>query len=295
MKSNNHVLLLCILQVELRRGNTYAFDFIAKLLRSYGFARPSWLVRQLIKWPLLHGPLDALALLEDPLARVNPAESQPLLEKLQRVAGDALIAADSSVAPAATTPSHKFSLYAGPISNTTPHVTINLYRLWRQIVRPKPRLQAMLAEVRAKYAPKGKNEAYCRAKSQLPYVTFAGVFTKRNAAGLECPSGLGVLDYDHFPDVKKLRAELINNEECRNMLALVFVSPSGRGLKLVVRLPEDAPDYATGLRTVHEWLKRHYPVLGEFHDSAGLDIARACFLSYDPDAWLHDDFMPKGE
>ena len=301
MKMKNQVLLLCVLQVELRGGNTYTFDFLVELLQSYGFARASRLMRQLIAWPLLYGPLDALTLLEAPLARVNPVEWRLFLEKLQpvlaqqRSAGNALTIADSPPESASATPSYEFSLFAGPISNTTPHLTINLYRLWRQIVSPKPALQAVLDEVRSKYTVKGDNKAYSLAKSQLPYVTFAGVFKKRNATDLVCASGLGVLDYDNFPDVKKLRADLANDTVCRSLLAMIFVSPSGRGLKLVVYLPEDAPDFAAGLRAVHNVLKKQHPMLGEFHDSSGLDIARACFLAYDPDAWLDPDLMPQGE
>lgn len=276
MKMQTNTLLLCCLHYQLRLEASYPFNFIVELLQRHGFARATRLVGQLVEEGLLHGPVHALQLTSPPLVHANPAELQPLAEHLNSVQHPDALA-------------YGFSLFDGPITNLVPFTTINPYRLWRQLTNPPKSRRAKLDAVRdTKYGTK----EYKLAKRALPYITPAGIFLKRDAAGLVRASGLGILDYDNFPDVKKIRDALVNDRACHDLLALIFISPSRRGLKVLVRLPDGAADYATGLLAVHECLSGRHPALGSVYDRSGSDISRACFLPEDPTAWLNEDFQP---
>ena len=71
-------------------------------------------------------------------------------------------------------------------------------------------------------------------KSQLPYVTFCGTFTSRSNANLRNHSGLACLDFDDVQNLEELRREL--NKDLYTFSS--FVSPSGDGLKVLVKVPK---------------------------------------------------------
>lgn len=291
MRQKNHVLVLLVLHRGLQLDTPYRFRVVKRLFKNHGFARANQLVCDLIEWGLLQGPLHALMLQEAPLDRANPAEWQPYAQALQQVqTTQVLTGPGAAIEPSLDEPAYKFSAFAGPISNTVPHATTSLYRVWLSLTNPPADRLAKLSVLRA--AKRG-TAVYQKAKVALPYVIFGGVFHRRAKDGLVQASGLGALDYDHYPDAQGLRDKLVADEAIRDVLAMVFVSPSGQGLKVVVRIPEDAPDYTAGLKAVHEFLCRRHPVLALGFDQATLDISRASFLGDDPGAWIHPDFIPQ--
>ena len=127
-------------------------------------------------------------------------------------------------------------------------------------------------------------DAYKKFKEkQLPAVTFAGTFTKRNARGLKKHSGLIVLDIDglmpsQIPDLLVALAQ-------HPYVVLAFVSPSGMGIKVVVcvdPIPENDLEhkgaYQACLDTFEE-LQEEF----EFEiDTSGKDCSRMCYLAHDP-------------
>jgi len=122
-----------------------------------------------------------------------------------------------------------------------------------------------------------------KLKRKLPGVTFAGVFRKRNNGSLEKHSGLLCLDFDgladRMPDARKLL------EADPHVLA-VFVSPSGRGLKVIV--PVDASDGETH-RGCFQAAESYFRKLDLVVDATGKDLVRLCFVSWDPDGWVRPD------
>ena len=119
-------------------------------------------------------------------------------------------------------------------------------------------------------------------KSSLQYVTFAGTFSSRANANLKTSSGLACLDFDNLENVEDLR-ERINSDK---YTFSSFISPSGDGLKVLVKIPsvgtnEDYQDYYVEL--IHYYSK--YDEL----DKGTKDIARACYLSCDKDLYLNND------
>jgi hypothetical protein len=135
----------------------------------------------------------------------------------------------------------------------------------------------LIEEIRALEDKEARNNK----KKLLKAILFAGEFTQRNDAGLEKHSGLMITDFDEFESEQRLleeRDKLINCEFCY----MVFRSPSGNGLKAVVRIPESTPE---------EHNQRHVAfdkyINSEYFDKVNKNVSRVCYESYDPDIYLN--------
>jgi len=79
-------------------------------------------------------------------------------------------------------------------------------------------------------------------KKQLPAICFSGQFTKRADNSLSQHSGLICLDFDGYQKQK----ELLQDKETiskNKYVYSIFISPSGNGLKVLVKIPEDAENH----------------------------------------------------
>lgn len=117
-------------------------------------------------------------------------------------------------------------------------------------------------------------------KNELPIVYFSGEFTGRGDSTLVNHSGFIVIDIDHV-NVEKLKPLLSTDEHTY----ACWISPSGDGLKLLVRIshPERHRDHFNSLSNY--FLKNY----GVEIDSSGKNEARACFESYDPEIIVNED------
>lgn len=117
-------------------------------------------------------------------------------------------------------------------------------------------------------------------KNELPIVYFSGEFTGRGDSTLVNHSGFIVIDIDHV-NVEKLKPLLSTDEHTY----ACWISPSGDGLKLLVRIshPERHRDHFNSLSNY--FLKNY----GVGIDSSGKNEARACFESYDPEIIVNED------
>lgn len=139
-----------------------------------------------------------------------------------------------------------------------------------------------------------------KLKSTLPVFVFAGEFIKRAAEALKKYEGIIVIDIDHITgDIQELKREISNDP----YTYAVFISPSGDGLKTLVKLPLigdtiDGVIYHHG--TAFDALKQYYNFRYSVEiDKRCRDLARCCFGSYDPEIYvnegsrLFDVFVPK--
>ena len=119
-------------------------------------------------------------------------------------------------------------------------------------------------------------------KSKLQYVTVCGTFSNRSNTGLKKHSGLACLDFDDVKDLDFLR-ESVNKDE---YTFTSFTSPSGNGLKVIVKIPlvDNDLDY----KDYYIELQEHYNKYTQ-SDISTTDIARATYVSYDPYLFLNDD------
>jgi len=119
----------------------------------------------------------------------------------------------------------------------------------------------------------------------LPSVTFSGTFIKRCISGLKDWSSLIVMDLDKldFPETLKDR---IARDTFLNP-ALMFISPRGKGLKIVVRIEDGVKkNHVRYFQAIAHYLKGAY---GLKADASGSDWSRLCFLCYDADVYYNPD------
>ena len=115
-------------------------------------------------------------------------------------------------------------------------------------------------------------------KKTLPGITFCGIFKKRESKSLIKSTGLIILDFDGLADsLDDVRKTFMADP----YVYMLFVSPRGNGLKIVFRIPEvkDDKEFKTYFFALH----KKYPQA----DPSGKDIARFCFVSYDPEIYVN--------
>lgn len=112
-------------------------------------------------------------------------------------------------------------------------------------------------------------------KMKLPSILFSGHFSYRNANSLIKHSGFICLDFDKFPDSETLLMWK-DTLEGDMYTYCVFLSPSGYGLKCLVKIPPIAENQ----KRYFDALKDYYQC--QYFDINTSDVCRICFESYDP-------------
>lgn len=117
-------------------------------------------------------------------------------------------------------------------------------------------------------------------KSKLKAATFSGVFSSRSKQNCIDASGIVCLDFDSLEDVCKVKNLLIKDNYC----LACWVSPSGNGLKLLVKIPLVIGDerYKEYYNAALDYYKSFNP------DISTKDISRLCYISYDPDIFINE-------
>jgi hypothetical protein len=144
-------------------------------------------------------------------------------------------------------------------------------------------------QIRLAYAEGGKSAAD-PVKKQLPGAMFAGVFRQRGMTHMTAASGMLVADLDHLPPerLSELRQIIVADPS----VVLMFTSPTGSGLKVVVRTGVAECSEASHLRAfkaVQRWMREKF---GAEMDESGKDRARLCFLCHDPDVCYNPNAVP---
>jgi P4 family phage/plasmid primase-like protien len=129
---------------------------------------------------------------------------------------------------------------------------------------------------------KAAKEAVANKKKRLPGVTWSGTFSQRDGDALVQHSGLLCADLDQLGDQRnEARTKLLRSP----YLWALFVSPTGDGLKCVFRVQASADTHKASFHAVEE----HVRELTGVQIDACPDVARLCFLSHDPDAYLNEN------
>lgn len=178
----------------------------------------------------------------------------------------------------------QFSYFKGGIRSAAPYAAVTPRQLWEVVHGP----QFAAATAWLRQAPAG-SELRAERKKLLDYVTPAGTFAPTRANGnLVTPSGLLVLDFDHLNNVGAARNALLNDPLLSPALVVLFTSPGGEGLKAILEADLTA-SHLDNFRVLSGYLLGSYgPELQP--DPSGKDVARACFVCHDADAWLSPRF-----
>ena len=170
----------------------------------------------------------------------------------------------------------RVSLFKGTF-DTTELKAVDVYSVLKDIEQEK--IKHLIAKVRLITDATERSEV---KKNILPLVTFAGTFTTRAKSALKKSSGLAILDFDHIQNLDKLKEDINNDKYTFSS----FISPSGDGLKVLVKIPPVPNDEV--YKEYYLELQKHYDKY-EKTDDANKDISRACFLSIDKNIYINSD------
>ena len=172
----------------------------------------------------------------------------------------------------------------------TPLRTVTLAEVYK-IITSNERLAALTLEVRNAAQQGDENACRLLKQQKLPYVTPCGIFTRRRSDCLQESSGLVVVDIDHLEsaeEAERLRQRLFDDPYLHP--ALVFISPTGKGVKAFVPCAS-GQNTSDGIRWamsyVHCMYDTDHQQPGKGVDTSGKDPVRACFLCHDPKALIN--------
>ena len=135
----------------------------------------------------------------------------------------------------------------------------------------------LVKKIRTEKNKSARNEL----KKKLPSICFSGVFNKRMDSALVEHSGLICLDFDGYEKKKELAEDRLKFEKNKFVFS-VFVSPSGKGLKVLVKIPQDPENH----KKYFNALKKHFG--SSYFDSTSKNISRVCYESFDKQLYVNE-------
>jgi len=130
-----------------------------------------------------------------------------------------------------------------------------------------------------------KQEAYDKAKKSLPAFTPSGKFVGgRKLEFLAEYSNCIILDIDKLSKTDLQNASHLANQS--EFTYASFISPSGNGLKILVKINSDKANHKEAFLLV----QAHYESILKLEiDKSGKDVTRLCFYSYDENLYLNEN------
>ena len=174
-----------------------------------------------------------------------------------------------------------FSYFEKPVTNVNPSRQVSLLEVY-QIIKGN---EFALCTSTLRDIPDPKEARKYKAQN-FDYVTFSGTFSKRNDANLQKHSGLLTIDFDHVEDITSLKVALLNDYYFET--ELLFVSPSGDGLKWVIPIDLTKAKHQDYFKAVANYVSHTYQLEV---DQSGKDISRACFLPHDSEIFINPKYL----
>ena len=120
-------------------------------------------------------------------------------------------------------------------------------------------------------------------KLRLPAFTISATFKEsRKKENVDSYTGLLHLDYDKLKDVEGLKAKIISIP----FTYAVFISPSGKGLKVLVKSDNRLSSHNFAFNALRNYYDE---IVGVTSDGSIKDILRLCFVSSDSALHLNED------
>ena len=121
-------------------------------------------------------------------------------------------------------------------------------------------------------------------KKNLPAICFSGTFNKRQDSSLIEHSGFICLDFDGYTKQKDLLQDKEKLTKDKHIYS-VFISPSGNGLKVIVKIPKDLDNHVNYFNS----LEKHFD--SPYFDKTCKNLSRVCYESYDPLIFINTNSM----
>jgi len=129
---------------------------------------------------------------------------------------------------------------------------------------------------------KENKEEYKLLKQKLPALTFCGVFNgAHKAENLIVYNNIMIIDVDNLldKDLEELKKKIFKNP----YVLACWISPSGYGLKLLIRVGSSASLHRFTFDRILDYLTAEYNI---DIDVCGSDVCRLCFVSHDENLLL---------
>tara|TARA_R110000744_G_scaffold155713_1_gene271185 strand:- start:468 stop:2849 length:2382 start_codon:yes stop_codon:yes gene_type:complete len=127
-----------------------------------------------------------------------------------------------------------------------------------------------------------RKDARQELKKGLPAICFSGEFTKRNDTSLVQHSGIICLDFDGYETKKELQNDKDRMTKDKYVLS-VFISPSGNGIKVLVKIPFDVDNHINYFNSLNNYFS------SPRFDKTSRNVSRVCYESYDPLIYTNDE------
>ena len=145
------------------------------------------------------------------------------------------------------------SFFKAPVRNVFPAETLRLHQVFALITSDK--YKKITEDLRAITDVK---EARKFKANRFDYVTFSGTFEKRNDSNLLQHSNLLTIDFDHLDNLQELKTQLLNDEYFET--EMLFTSPSGDGLKWIIRIDILEVSHSEYFIAVANYIKQTYNI-----------------------------------
>lgn len=198
------------------------------------------------------------------------------------------------------------SFFKSPIWNKVPLKTVSLFWVWLYVTmkylqwgHDPDRDVSLISKTDGLRQVQG-DEAQREYKGKnFDYFTPGGTFSYCSDNSLVEASEALCLDFDHLDDDSPLMKRKISPEEMKQLLLadpywgkrtlMMFTSPRGHGVKLLVEIDLSKCDYGTWFTALRNYFMTQYGFGEKQVDSTVANQSHACFISYDPDAYLRED------
>ena len=157
------------------------------------------------------------------------------------------------------------------------------------IRNPQPHIQSLISQLRV--VQQLNPTLYKQLKTRLPYVVCAMFNPQVRRAENFAFTQYFIVDIDHVSSRHIVLADLRHQINSDPRTALCFTSPGGDGLKVMLKLSERC--YDAGLyKTFYKAFVMNYSTqykLQQAVDTRTCDVARACFISLDAEAYYNPE------
>jgi hypothetical protein len=135
------------------------------------------------------------------------------------------------------------------------------------------------------YLKGGDQDGFERFKKSLPAFTPSGIFSGgRKLEYLKEYSGFIILDIDKLDTNKLLQVK--ETVKKSPICYACFTSPSGHGLKILVKVSSNHENHKSTFLQLQNHFEKSLSIT---IDKSGKDITRLCFVSFDPDIYIHPE------
>ena len=198
------------------------------------------------------------------------------------------------------------SFFRAPIWNKTPMKVVSLFWVWMYVTMKYLQfgydpdrnvdLVSRTSTLRSITGEEGQRQF--KGKN-FDYVTPGGTFSYCDDNSLVEVSDMVCIDLDHLDDDSEKMLRKISPKEMKQLLLqdpyfgdktlLMYTSPRGHGIKWLVEVDMDQCDYKTWFNALRNYLMTTYGLGEKQVDSTVAHVSHACFVSYDPEAYLRAD------